>query len=303
MPFTGKLGTVNSEPENVVPMFGAGGTRYAQALSGQLSFSGSITSALTHAFRNVSLTVYRAVFRAYARWSTYAPIVMGDHPVGYWRLGDPSGALTAFDSSGFANLGTLHGTVTLGILGGLKDNSSAMQFDGSTGYVDIPATAWNPSKSNLFSIEALVKPTTIDTAFRRVGGRESVTNHGALLYWQSAAGWGFLRGDSSAGNDVATGGTPSTSAFSHVVGTYDGTNMRLYVNGVLVATTPSTRLVDVGAADLYAGGTVANLNGAAYIEEFSVYAYALTAQQVTTHYTAVTTYPLAGFTSSLRTSQ
>lgn len=303
MPFTGQLGTVNSEPENVVPMFGAGGHRYAQALSGNLSFSGSVVGALTHAFRNVSLAVYRAVYRAYARWSTYAPVVKGDNPVGYWRLGEPSGAVTAFDSSGFANLGILHGTVTVGISGGLKDNSTAMQFDGSTGFVDIPAAAWNPSAGNLFSIEAIVKPTTIDTNFRRVGGREAIVNHGAMLYWQSAVGWGFLRGDSSAGNDTATGGTPSTGAFSHLVGTYDGANMRLYVNGVLVATTASTRLVDVGSGDLYIGGTVASLNGPEIVEEFAVYPYALTQQQVTTHYTAMTTFPPAGFTTALRTSQ
>src|SRR5713226_2456699 len=129
MTFTGRPGNVNALPENFVPMFGAGGIKYGKVLSGQLSFVGSVTNAVTRTFHNLSVSVYRAVYRAYARWSTYQIVVGGDNPIGYWRLGDPSNAVTAFDSSGFANIGVLNGTIVPGSSGGLKDNSTAMQFD------------------------------------------------------------------------------------------------------------------------------------------------------------------------------
>ena len=63
MPFTGQIGTANSMPGNIVPMFGAGGTRRSQSLNGNLTSVGVISSIHTFVFSQTSITVYRAVSR------------------------------------------------------------------------------------------------------------------------------------------------------------------------------------------------------------------------------------------------
>ena len=77
--------------------------------------------------------------------------------VGWWKLDDGSGT-TAADSSGNGSHGTLNGTLEWveGVLGG------ALQFDGSTGYVDIPANS-NQAVINKgdFSMMAWIKTTDI----------------------------------------------------------------------------------------------------------------------------------------------
>lgn len=305
MPFTGKLGTVNSEPENVVPMFGAGGTRYAKSLSGQLSFSGSIVGALTHAFHNVSLAVYRAVYRAYARWSTYSVVVKGDNPTGYWRLGDPSGALTAFDSSGFANLGTLNGNITAGILGGLKDNSSAMQMDpNATSYV----SQSTPVPKQTISIEALFflpvgsSYTLWKTIYACSNFQFAVISTTQIL----------MRTSVGSGSAVSTGGFTipnQEGSWHHAVLTRSGNTVQIYVDGTLAGTAtnfnaadwPATSASRMGADGISGIGGADNFTGK--LEEEAIYPYVLTPQQITNHYAAFTAYPPAGFTTSLRTSQ
>src|SRR5258706_7816159 len=172
----------------------------------------------------------------------YEGTVMGNQPTGNWRLGETSGN-TAFDLySGTPHNGVLNGTYTQGQTGPIiNDSTKATLFDGITGLATISASAIDVSGNHQFSYETWINPTIVDTSFRRVCGREPVINHGAALYWQSTIGWGFLRGDSSAVADTATGGTATVGTYSHVVGTYDGTNMKLYVNGILVKTTASSR--------------------------------------------------------------
>lgn len=230
-------------------------------------------------------------------YTTYAfNVADQDGPTGFWILGDNVGSTSAFDSMPYLTGGkhpaAVTGTVTFGGAMPTMPGVSSALFDGSTGYADAGSGSFfDPSGTKTFSIEAWVKPTTVDTTFRRVCGMEATVNHGATLYWQSTAGWGFLRGDSSAGNDVATGGTPSTSAWAHVVGTYDGTNMRLYVNGSLVTTTASSRSVDTASATFRMGGTQASLNGGASMSSIAVYPIALSAAQVLNHYNWGTATP------------
>jgi len=65
----------------------------------------------------------------------YATEVLGLSPVGYWRLGEPSGS-TATDLSTNGNDGTYSGSVTLGQTGALiGDPDTAAQFSG--GYVTV----------------------------------------------------------------------------------------------------------------------------------------------------------------------
>jgi hypothetical protein len=165
-------------------------------------------------------------------------------------------------------------------------NASDVYFDGSTGYMDAGSSVnmFDPSGTKSFTIEAWIGPRSIDATFRAICGMEATINHGAFLYWQNGVGFGVGRGDSSAGVDGCAGGTPSLTAVSHVVGTYDGTNLRLYVNGTLVNTLASSRSVDTATATFRVGGTQARVNGNADISLVAVYPNALTAAAILNHY-------------------
>lgn len=63
MPFTGQPGTANSMPSNIVPMFGAGGTKRSQSVSGSLTSSGVVNHLHTFVFSPTSITAYRAISR------------------------------------------------------------------------------------------------------------------------------------------------------------------------------------------------------------------------------------------------
>jgi len=298
MPFTGELGTANSMPENLVPMFGAGGHKFAQSVNGSLSFTGSIVTAVTRIFTNVSLTLYRAVYRAYTRWSTYPIIVLGDSPVGYWRLGDPS-VVTTFDLSGFKNLGTVRGTVTAGVKGGLLDATTAMHFDGSTGYITVPLTNILIPRAT-FSVETIFSFRANASAVL-INEQDSGSTTGFRL---ATNGSGGLRAGINA-STLDTANNLSINTYYHAVVIYDGANVSIYVNGVLAAgptvlsyTPSSGSFFTIGANE---NGPTLFWNG--NLQEVALYNYVLTQQQITNHYTAMTTYPPAGFSTNLRTSQ
>ncbi|UCD52039.1 MAG: discoidin domain-containing protein [Phycisphaerales bacterium] len=87
----------------------------------------------------------------------FPPCVQAGDPslVGWWKLDDGSGT-TAVDSSGNASHGTLNGTLewVAGVIDG------ALQFDGATGYVQIPANS-NQAVINKgdFSMMAWIRTT------------------------------------------------------------------------------------------------------------------------------------------------
>ena len=73
----------------------------------------------------------------------------------------------------------------------------------------------------------------------------------------------------------------------HVVGTYDGTTQRLYVNGTQVASAALTGAITANTTSVYIGswnGTSEFFQGT--IDEVAIYGAALTATQVGNHRTA-----------------
>ena len=68
----------------------------------------------------------------------FATQVLADGPVGYWRLGEPPGAVTTtVDSSANGNDGLCSGGITFGEPG-LFGGDTAALFDGATGRVSVP---------------------------------------------------------------------------------------------------------------------------------------------------------------------
>ncbi len=204
--------------------------------------------------------------------------------VSYWRLGETSGT-TAADAQG-GNDGTYTNGPRLGQTGLLTCSANkSVKLDGENDHVAVPDAALI-DLTNQFTVEAWVNLDALPGS----GTHYIVAKPGA--YYLSVTGttptWRFgfeptllLVG----GGEVASATGPTSGETYHVVGTYDGSTLRLYVNGVLAGSTSETDTVVTTANALRIGsydGTSGFVNGR--IDEVAVYSAALTAAQVSDHY-------------------
>lgn len=115
-------------------------------------------------------------------------------------------------------------------------------------YMSVPYGA-NLVFTTSMSISAWVNPGTV--TMQRVCSRASTATateiFGLDIYQQNARmilGYsyrgGFLNTQTLYAENTCAGGSVPSGTWSHVVGTWDGANMRVYVNGVLVNTTART---------------------------------------------------------------
>src|SRR5262249_29296612 len=156
--------------------------------------------------------------------------VIGDAPVGYWRLDETSGT-TAAKAAGTANNGT-YTSVTLGapgLLGSASDKAGT--FNGTSSPVQIASSAASQLPSQV-SGEAWITPGAIRAwSFASIASKaESYSlqfNSGKLEFTIIQSG--TRRRLQAPAGAVAVGNT------YHVVGTYDGTTQKLYINGALAA--------------------------------------------------------------------
>lgn len=160
----------------------------------------------------------------------YGKLMLATSPVNYWRLGDASGT-TAVDEMGVNN-GTYVGTPTLGAAGLLYgDPNPAVTLNG-TQYVT--ATSNDVSGTNPFTLAAWVNFTP---SGYQMFISNPVTSGGYGAEIIDGLSGPFIRRVNSAGEDAApaSGSQVQLSAgVTHlVVGTYDGTSLRLYVDGLL----------------------------------------------------------------------
>ena len=90
------------------------------------------------------------------------------------------------------------------------------------------------------------------------------------------------------GGDEATGASYTANAWHHVVGTYDGTNKKLYMNGSLIDTVSESGAIDNDDVSLTIGAREDGMdwyfNG--NIDDAKIYSRALTQAEVTRNYNA-----------------
>jgi Concanavalin A-like lectin/glucanases superfamily len=218
----------------------------------------------------------------------YRDAVMADNPVGYWPLDETSGT-SAGDSKNGRN-GTYTNGVTLGQSGALPDsiNNKAASFDGTNDYVTVPyAAALSPAT---FTVEAWVKPNGTASWQEVAGSYDSLGGGAYRGYWLGIDGttWNWEI-DNGATITVIEGATVVTGSWTHLVGTFDGTTGKLYVNGTVVASSAATYAANANSpfaiGSTYYRDTTSwsdAFNGA--IDEVALYNTALTATQIRTHY-------------------
>ena len=119
-------------------------------------------------------------------------------------------------------------------------SGNALDFDGSNDYVDIGAGV---SLGTAFTIEAWVFSSQSDAGFHGFLGNQSGVNPdrapGMWVFQNTRIHFGFGNGTSwqSANTPV---GSITENEWNHIAMTYSGTNLRIYVNGILVGTRAGT---------------------------------------------------------------
>ena len=251
----------------------------------------------------------------------YGAIVAADHPVAFWELNEPSGSSTAVDAVGSFD-GTYTLAVTNGITdtssilfgepGGVPGdtNTSVSLFSPTPGLGGTIQVPWAPELNPdiPWTVEAWVQPASLGANggdYRVVLSSEynEYPNpfNGWYIYQQPNGTFAFVP---QPGNGFLTAGSITPGNWYHLVVTDDGTNFNFYINGVLAVAPYS-----VASADFIPDGDGINPDGSAAIggddggnfvmgqrtdgafntyqggvQDTAVYNYALTPEQITTHY-------------------
>ncbi len=194
--------------------------------------------------------------------------------VGAYSFNAGSGT-TAADSSGRNNTGTLSGATwsTQGRYG------SALSFDGVNDMVTI-ADAASLDLTTGLTLEAWVRPTAL-SGWRTVIMKEVSGGLAYTLYAHDdaprPAAYVRIAGKSLSDTTSGTVSLP-LNTWTHLAATYDGTTLRLYVNGVQAASRPVSGSIAGSSNPLRIGGnSVWGEHFAGLIDEVRIYNRALAA--------------------------
>jgi hypothetical protein len=194
--------------------------------------------------------------------------------VAAYGFNEAAGAVVT-DASGQGNSGTISGATrtAAGKFGG------ALSFGGTSAWVTVNDAASLDLTTGM-TIEAWVRPSVL-TGWRSVVTKEAPDGLAYALYSGNSA----LRpaGYVHIANDIGVSGTTSMVAnvWTHLAVTYDGTTLRLFVNGVLRNTqsAPGAAITTAGALRI-GGNSVWGEYFKGLIDEVRIYNRALTVTEI-----------------------
>ena len=197
--------------------------------------------------------------------------------VAAWGFNEGSGT-TAADGSGAGHTGTLTSTTwtATGKYGG------ALSFNGGSSWVTVP-DADDLDLSGAMTLEAWVNPATLGSIWRSVVVKEAPGYFRYALYANTDTGG--PSGHVFVGADLSARGSTRlpTGTWTHVAAVYDGTRVRLYVNGVETANASATGTMTASTGVLRIGGNaIWNEWFSGQIDEVRVYSRALSAGEIQT---------------------
>jgi hypothetical protein len=249
---------------------------------------------------------------------TYANRVLADGPIGYWRLGEMPPGTTAADSSGGGNNGTYSGGVTLG-QPGFHDGDTAALFDGRTGRVVVPnSVSLNPAFITMEAKVGWLGPNGFQQRILEKSSYAELAQYG-LNILEDGRVRVEIRTTATPGVPDAvcgSGWSPSVAVVcansvalvakiveTHIVATFDGKRIRIYLNGILDSETPalgnagnvSPKPPPSQGSDLGIGNQAARdrpFNGV--IDEVALFGKPLTGDQALAHFQSQLEQPPGG---------
>jgi hypothetical protein len=219
----------------------------------------------------------------------YAAVVLSDNPIAYFRLDERTGDAVNLGSTGVA--GTYGSAVVRGVSGLIQSASNAaISFPGDSNKNTLITVAPNVKlqPADEVSVECWVRALPWRD-MRLVSYGDDLNAPFEAWVLQSLDGKvSFYLGNPGALLDGTT--TMLSNTTYHVVGTYDGHALRVYVNGEPDGTAAATGQVGpydgVNGLGIGGGFTASPPSLSGVLDEVAVYSYALTADRVRAHYLA-----------------
>lgn len=211
---------------------------------------------------------------------SYVSEVLADSPVAYWRMGESDVGATLVDEQAAHDGTYVDGpSLVAGLIGASDD---ARQLNGTSQFATVP---WHADLNTTeWTGELWVETAAWDGNDRILSNR---TSGGGWEIWCSSSGGTITAMNISGGSQSGRTDHNVTAAEPHhVVATFDGTTVRLYIDGVEEDTAAGSLTLNP-SADLNIGNLpfASRLFGG-ILDEIAVYDYALSAARVAAHYDA-----------------
>ena len=191
------------------------------------------------------------------------------------------------DNSGVA-LYQLDGNANdTGIIGKDIDSGQSAVFSGDGGYVTIPATATTPIdfSSEDFTISLFAKPHNLSEATQFISKWSTGSqNQRSMYFGQHTTGAVRVNEKGSSSASYYSTGTLTENKWNHIAYVRTGTQVILYLNGVLDSTHNTSLTIDNGATqDIYLGRVEGSGSTDMYdgeLDEIRMYSTALSASDI-----------------------
>jgi len=282
LPFT--LGTYGPSP--------LGGWSYSGSIDDARIYNYARTAAQINEDKNNTTTTTRTyadgkiypVTSLGSNTITVWPNNSGNAPIALWKLDETADNTCSGGEDACESIASRHGTATgTTIQSGKYYNTKARSFNGTSDYINVPYNAaFNVTR---ISVEAWVISNAGNTGARFAVSRDDGTNRDWTLGHDPTAAnsyrFAIFVGNTQYNAVDTTGFAPG--AWHHLAGTYDGSNVRLYVDGTQTAITPIVGNLDTDAAALRIGNRelstgIGYFDG--YIDDVKVYDYARSPAQI-----------------------
>lgn len=212
--------------------------------------------------------------------TVYEQVVLADSPLRLYPCND--GASPLADLSGNAQSAAVSGSPTYGATGLLNSEASTALENALTSYATIP-TSGLPSGNSPLSLEVWVQCLTRGSSYRGIFSVGTQATYEAINIGYNSSNQIYAEMKNIS---AVTGPTTAINSIYHLVMTWDGTTLTLYVNGASQGTiTPGAASITYGAAIL--DGFSDTSSRAGWTTQYAaIYGAALTSAQVTNHYNA-----------------
>jgi prepilin-type N-terminal cleavage/methylation domain-containing protein len=217
---------------------------------------------------------------------------LGADIVGNWNFDEGSGTI-ALDSSGYNHHGTIIGGATYTTdtpqkAAGQGQGKYALSFDGANDYVNIDDSNSLDINENQMSISAWIKPTAGDYRTIVSKGYDSADGGYALRITRDSEPIRAFFQVYNASGVIGSAGTYnniSNGSWYYLIGTYNGSQVCLYVNGKLDGTCGSltgnvkTNALPLSFGRMSTGGAITQYYPG-LIDEVRIYSRALSAAEI-----------------------
>jgi hypothetical protein len=215
--------------------------------------------------------------------AAYRTEVLDDSPLGYYRLGEPSGSLMLDDSPNERH-GTYAGGPLLGAAGAVV-NDTAMNTN-ATGYGVVPDNSVFDFTTGPFTIELFAKREgTVGTLGDGIIGKGS----GGVLMMMDTAGILELSKRDEGALVKSSIALPNDAAWHHIVAQYQqGSTAKMWIDGIDRSTAVNTtRTLVANSSDLvFAGIAEGDRVFHGHLDEIAFYSSILSSGRIAAHYTA-----------------